>query len=483
MQTRKFVSSMPWGQHVLIALILGFVARALTSYFVYGSQSNDDYSHAILPAINAANGIVPKIPDWRSPLIVWTLTPIAQLGHLLGIEAKFALIRFILFSLGLFSLTGVWFYARYARVHRSLLALYLLAGHFVMTFGATRAFGESIAATLMLIAFIAMDEAEEDGAPLRTGLFFFGCLCLGISCLYRFQIGVMGVGFAVAYAAGKKWRQFGWIALAGLIAAALQAFIDARDGRVPLSTLYNYLYVNKDGAVEHSVQPFYNTWLTLLPMWLLPFSFALMKYLPRLPRAERRWLVLIAVFTALHSMIPHKEERFLFPIVPLMLIMLGKLWEEAWGDRFEKWFFRPFATALLSVGLVVTCFSNSQAGEYEPLRYAEAMGEDIMILDNDSTVRECNFVWQFADGKRVRFNELGHWPSAAELEQLGMKRYLLVTSNAEQFASWPAVQATLTGWSCGEPIQVQSPGDYLLFKMNPKYNHRRRPEWMIDCRK
>jgi len=473
-----------WTQHLILALLLGFLARGLTAYYVYGSQSNDDYSHGLLPALAADNGVELKIPNWRSPLLVWTLTPAVSVGKALGIDTQFGLIRFVLFSLGVFSLLGVWAYGLYGRRLGGLIGLYLLSLHFIMTFGSTRAFGETIAVTFTLLAFLMIYASEDQSTERleRKSLFFLGCLSLGIACLYRFQVGVLAVGFGVYFAASRRWSQLALLTLAGLIAAGLQGMVDLNFGRKPLETLYNYLYINKDGATEHSDQPWFNTWLTLLPMWLFPFSIPLLRQIKKFSRTEFLWLALIAFFVALHSMIPHKEERFLFPIVPLMLILLAKLWNESWNQPWERWFFRPAVFIILPFGLFIATFSNSQSGEYEPFRQAEALRRPVILWDYESTLSESNFLWNFV-GKQIQYQDVKRWPTAEELTGLNVNDALLVTSQENHLLELtpdPPGYSQL-GWHCKAPVKIQSFADRMLYFMNPHFNWRRKATWLRHC--
>ncbi len=473
---------MNFKRHLWIALILGLIARVITSYLVYGAQSVDDYSHGLLPTLEFFEGKPLDLPLWRSPLLVWTLIPLGKLGLFLGIDTQFGLIRFILLGLALFSSFGIWAFHKWSDLKLAaspeknewlyLVPLYLLSLHFLMTFASTRAFGESLAMTLVLLGFLLMEQKK----------IFWGALLLGIACLYRFQVGLLAFGFAVFFVYQKNWRNLGWVVIAGLVTMTTEGLIDLGYGRWPLETLYNYFYVNKDGAVDHSIQPWYNTWVTLLPIWFLPFSLPLMTQLKKLDPFEKVWIGVILFFVLMHSLIPHKEERFLYPILPLMLILFGRIWARAWGSRFEKLFFRPVFGTVLIAGLIVATISNSQAGEYEPLRMAEKLRAPVLIWDYNSVLRISFFRHRLVKPP-VDYQEFDRWPSAAELVPLQDRKLFFVTSEQANLDQWPqalsAIQAV--GWHCLEKIRIQSLADRAIYKMNPKYNTRRKPTYLMEC--
>lgn len=466
--------------HFFLALILGLLARTITSFFVYGAQSVDDYSHGLLPTLEFFEGKDLDLPLWRSPLLVWTLIPFAKLAQLLGFETQFGQIRFILFSLGLFSCLGIWTYYQWAErrlkedkdIWLLALPMYLLSLHFLMPFASTRAFGESISITLVLVGFLWIERKRV----------FAGALLLGIACLYRFQVGLLAFGFAAYFLYQKKWREFGMVVAAGATTALLEGLVDLGFGRWPLETLYNYFYVNKDGAVDHSVQPWYNTWATLLPIWFLPFSLPIMRQLKKLSAFEKTWLGIILFFVFMHSLIPHKEERFLYPILPLMLLLFGRLWAKEWGSRFEKYFFRPFFVGILALGLGVASISNSQAGEYEPLLLAEKERRSVLIWDYDSVLRISFFRHRLVKPP-VDYQEFDRWPTAPELVPFKDRVLFLATSKEENLALWGQQYSDIlsAGWQCSEKIRIQSPADRVIYKLNPKYNTRRKPTWLIRC--
>lgn len=493
-------------KHLTFALLLAFVFRALTAYFNYGPQSVDDYDHGLIPAWELLRGIPLNLPDWRSPLLVWTLYPFAKLGSLLGLTVSFDIFRVIMVALAGFSLWGIYAFGQYLIRNPSftqatdrlsspapleaerrrlwLVPLYLLSLHFILSFAVTRAFGEVIAATLVLVSVLWMEESldrmNEGRARLR---FFAGACLLGIACLYRYQVGVLGIGMAGYLLATRRFRELAWLAAGGFVALCLEGGKDLLFGRQFLETLWAYLNVNKNGAIEWSNQPWYNTWTTVMLMFFLPFSIPFFVGLKKTIRFERLVWVLILLFTAVHSMIPHKEERFLYPILPLVLILLGRLWARAWGTKFEKFFFRPFIGLIMVAGLFVATVSNSQSGEYEPLLRAQRQPGSVLIWDFESLL-EKGFFRERLTVSPMEYHVAKDLPDAAVLERLRQtgQSLMVVTSNEERLPALKEWRAQIpVGLECGELERIQSIGDRMLYRSNPKYNTRRKPTWVYQC--
>lgn len=486
-------------QHFFIALGLGFVARTTAAYLVYGAQSVDDYSHGVLPALESTIGKEMQIPLWRSPLLVWVLTAIVRLGQMLGLTSVFSTIRFVFFVLGVFSLIAIWSYYEYVKQKPEelpgargdlgdrliLFPLYFFALHPLFPMATTRAFGESIAMTLVLTSLLMMDAFVDQ--PKKAKQFFFGAVLMGIACLFRFQVGLLALGYGVYLMFAKKWRAFGLLALAGIVAAILEGAIDVAIDRWPLQTLWNYFYVNKDGAVEHSVQPWYNTWATILYLCFIPLSIPILIGLKKLTRLEKTFLYLSLFFTFMHSLIPHKEERFLFPIAPLLLYVFCRQWARAWGMKYERYFFRPVAGTVMAILLYASITSNSQSGEYEPLLLAEKFDGQVLIWDVNSVLQEGYFRERIMHliGPKVEFVATDHWPDEDEAQNLStrMKGVMLATSMSETVPALEQFQQRPTGGLQCEPVRkIQSLADRVIYSLNPKFNYRRKPVWISICR-
>jgi hypothetical protein len=469
----------------LLIFFIGFVARMVTSYVVYGPQSMDDYGHAVLPGIEFTEGKALEIPVWRSPLLVWTLGTITSMGKFIGLTEIFSLIRFQLIFLGLFSLLlplyYLWIYRKnFAEdFNYHLLAFGFLSLHFIVIFASTRAFGESIAMTLSFVALLMMIRS----VPHRNYVsLFFGSLILGIACLYRFQIGVFGIGFLVYLIWKKESKAIGILIISGLVAAGLQGLIDHQVGRWPLQTLYEYLYVNKDGAVEHSIQPWYNTWATVLILLFMPFSWPLIRHIKKLNETERLLAAMCAFFILMHSLIPHKEERFLIPVVPFLLLIVARLWSFAWNEAGEKWVFRPYAALVLIIGFCLVPISNSQSGEYEPMRFAESLQKPAVLWENQSLLQRSAFYRKIIMPP-VEYRSAGNWPAQSQIaEELQNKDFVFVTSQQDLLNGMEQmVRGFGSNVGCSKIQKIQSPIDAVIFRMNPEMNVRRRASWLVHC--
>ncbi len=104
----------------------------------------------------------------------------------------------------------------------------------------------------------------------------------------------------------------------------------------------------------------------LFLLTLPPLTWWLAKPLWRAYRKAPLIGIPLGVFVIVHSIIPHKEERFLFSVLPLAFALLGAALAQVK---------RPVAIAfwtLNAVGLVVATLSDGQRSIIDPLVTAPA---------------------------------------------------------------------------------------------------------------
>ena len=477
---RRYLLTRDLRTHLFRALGLGLLLRGLSAWFVYGPQALDDYKHGVWPAYQMFKGQTVEIPEYRSWLLNGVLRVALEVAGLLGVTSARGQVRAMYFELGLISLLGIYGTYLFARHQRSRLwgraALYLSAVYPLAPFVGTRAFGEAVANALVPLGFGLMPAAP-----------FWAFLALGAGTLFRFQVGVIFV-FAGGWAlVTRRLRVVAWAAFAGLITLAAEAGIDVCSGRAPLATLQTYITENEGGAVRYGVSPWYNPWLFVLLVALVPFSLGFAGRLPAL--ARRHGLVFWAwvIFVAVHSLVPHKEERFLYPILTLELWSLAYLWTahaRSWGARRV---FTPVLAGVTVMGLLVTSFVNSQAGEIEPPAEIESQFHNVVYLESDSLFGQSRFLFYFlrppSELRAVRPTDFTATRIDDELTARPDRQAVaLLTSNADARETLRTLTNVRTTRAlCGEVRRAQSLVDQLLYHLNPRHNQRRRPTWYLVC--
>jgi hypothetical protein len=156
--------------------------------------------------------------------------------------------------------------------------------------------------------------------PRRVAL--GGMLAL-LACLFRFQNGIVAAGLLLAVVAQRPRSLAWWYAGGAAIVAAAGALLDAITWGSPFHSLVTYVEFNLSGRAEaFGVAPFWfygaalarstgPALLVVVAGWALG------------ARRHAALAGLLAAYVILHSIVPHKELRFLMPVVPMALALAG----------------------------------------------------------------------------------------------------------------------------------------------------------------
>lgn len=216
-------------------------------------------------------------------------------------------------------------------------------------FGA-RTLSEAVAAPLLVMALYLVDR-QTIGARRELG----AGLLLGLAASLRLQL-------APAIAAIVIWQFFAqkrsaWLKLVGgaAIAVAAAGLLDAATWDYPFQSLWrNFIY-----NTFYGVSSFYGTedW-SFYPLALLEYwrGFAVLLLALGAIGARRLPLPLLAasLIFAAHMAVPHKELRFLYPTILLLLIVAGMGLAQLGVWAAARWRIEPArcSAVLLAVALL-----------------------------------------------------------------------------------------------------------------------------------
>jgi hypothetical protein len=215
---------------------------------------------------------------------------------------------------------------------------------FEVVYFAPKALAEVAASHILIVGLYLM--LEHQGARPRSRSYWAGgLLCLAV--LLRLQLSI-GIGAAFLLQVAMDWKsrmRHAGRALRMLAGASpvllLFGVVDWITWRYPFQSLWNYFSVNilSGKAATYGVLPFGAYFQYLVDVWgaaLIPIVLlAILGARGRLP------LVIAALATLLlHSTIAHKEYRFDYPVVVLILVLAATgtadLVNEGRLSRFQK---------------------------------------------------------------------------------------------------------------------------------------------------
>ena len=167
----------------------------------------------------------------------------------------------------------------------------------------------------------------------QQAAYFLAGLFLGFAFNLRPQTIFFGIGLGLAILIQGKWKEtlayiLGVIVPIILIQGTIDYFIWGR----PFIEIITYFKINFKESENYITLPWYNYFLVVFGILVPPVScFLFFGFL----RTWKKYLIIfipVALFFILHSAFPNKQERFILPIIPFIIItgVIG------WNEFVEK---------------------------------------------------------------------------------------------------------------------------------------------------
>ena len=310
--------------HILLAfLFIGLLLRVGVALQLPRIAHPDEIFQSQEPAHRLAYGYGVISWEWRDGVRSWVFPAFlagvmratswmgaGSSGYLLGIKLV----------LSLLSLTTVAFSFAVAKRENGIDAAIIAAGtcalwYSLVDFG-PRALIEVVSAHVLLPGLYLGVYAEK--LDERKRLFAAGLLC-GLAVCLRIQM-APAVAFAIAYFCHPAWkRRIPPVALGLLVPLVGFGFADAVTWSYPFESFVRYFWINlvQGRSAIYGSDPWYWYLGVALPLALGPIFILAFFGLRR--SAFLSWLALILV--ASHSVIPHKEARFLYVLWPIAITL------------------------------------------------------------------------------------------------------------------------------------------------------------------
>jgi GPI mannosyltransferase 3 len=227
-------------------------------------------------------------------------------------------------SMALVSVLDIWLVMRLAgRVGggpTASLAAGILAASFPISllFG-TRCMPEVASGPLVLgAALLALGGSDPSVNRARIG----GAL-MALACFFRYQNGLIAAVFLGALLWRRQWRQAAGFGQGAAALSLLGGMLDLLTWGRPFQSLRVYLSFNLfHSGSSFGVQPI---WFYARSLWTSSGASLIVVLGGLLLTVRSRpWIfATVAVYLVAHSLVPHKELRFILPVVPLLLAGAG----------------------------------------------------------------------------------------------------------------------------------------------------------------
>jgi hypothetical protein len=376
--------------------------RLIAVFFAKGYMMHDDHFLTVEPSSSWAagknfNDWLPGIGNTRehpepiSFFYLGFLFVFFKIFQLFGIEnpdTQMYLMRLIHAAYSLLVIVFAWkITLRISDIKNAKLVAWLLAFIAIIPNFATRNLVEFVCMPPLLIGIYWLLRSgvfEKRNSEIKIGTFdlLVGSLVLGLAVGFRYQLVLVAFGAGLTILYSRHLLQaviFGFIAFIGFFITQLDDVIFW--GGEPFQHLFGYFEYNKTHALNYPGSPF--AYLSFISIFILPPLSLFM--LAGFVSSWKKHLFLTlptTIFILFHIVYPNRQERFLLPILPLLLIAGTIGWNQLvsvstfWKQR-EKlhqnlWKFFWIVNAIV---MLILAFTYSKKSQVESMLYLYEQGD------------------------------------------------------------------------------------------------------------
>lgn len=334
-----------WDEHPLQAVFLiALIPRLLAAVFSKGYGMHDDHFGPIEQPFIVMNylaywtgRVVPHGHSIVYPSLHYLLFNILEFVGIRDPQAKMFVVRLLHAA---YSLLVVYFGYRIAESlsdrQTARKTGLVLALFWPLPFLSVRNLIEVVCIPpLMGGTFYALESRKN----LRNA--FIAGLWLGLAFVFRYQTLLFTGTLGLVFLFRKEARHAVWCAVGFLLSVfVVQGSADMFAWGYPFASFIEYVRYNLAHGEDYTTGPWYNYLLLVIGALLPPISLLFLYGFLRTWRKAAIAVFPILVFFVLHSYFPNKQERFILPVVPLILVLGIVGIEELWRSS-STWLRHP----------------------------------------------------------------------------------------------------------------------------------------------
>lgn len=400
---------------LLLIILIAAISRLLAAIFSKGFGMHDDHFQ-----------IIEIAQSWLEGSQVW-LNEVGTINRSLVYPGLHYLLFHFLENLGITDPQTKMTIVRFIHAFYSLLLVYFgykltliisdkptakkvglfLAIFYIMPFMSVRNLIEFVCIPPMIIGFYFALK-EDPQKTIRNWILVGIFLGLAVTIRYQILIIVGSVGLVLIF---QKRFKLLIIYTLGLFLGhfMIEGIVNSIAWGSPYHPTINYIFYNIKARYEYVTGPWYRYILLILGILIPPVSFFLVfGYLKNWKKfALLFWPAFI--FLVIHSYFPNKQERFILPILPFIVILGVIGWEDYiknsrfWQNRLKIlrgcwiWFW-----SINSILLLIVTFTYSKKNQVETLYYLSHK-KDITGIIWESHRRITPHIPHFYLNKKVPF--------------------------------------------------------------------------------
>jgi hypothetical protein len=350
---------------------------------------------------------------------------------------------------------------------------------------------------LMWSAWVVIQKPQMERS-WRT--WFVAGIGLGLATTLRYQAGIFGIGWAIAIAwvnyssnqkVSKTVSEIGILSFSSLLFFSIGQIQDVFIWGEPFAQLRAYIEYNSTHSSGYP-QGFWHQYIwVILGLLIPPFSFAWAIGMGAIVRKHAMLVLPPLVFFVFHSYFPNKQERFILPMVPFVIVA-GSVGWMAFSEQSSFWkkrrtLERRSALFFISINLViglVFCGVQPKKSRIESMTALYNRGDltNFLIVHTDKPAMPPQFYsgsWEKYWSSDLKTNEVNHRQVMCNSPSRSFPNYI-VFSGSQHLGE--GVERYKASYSSMKYIEQVPPGrwDRLLSWLNPINSAERMMIYAID---
>ena len=316
--------------------IAGLVVQLISCITAIGVSSADQHFQIVefslhqLGKESGAPFVWEMLHFVRPTLQVYLFSGYHQACNFLGITDPYSQLTILRILLGLvmfavFNLVAVFYFKNGSR---KILLYVLLLLNFSWCLPYTRTlYSSETVCSLVFFGTLLLYEIKKEKQPGFIFLAIIGLL-FSMAFYFRFQMAMAMVGFGIYVLSEKRYKYILPIAAGFVIGILINVYLDFLFYKEWVFTPFTYFYANiNDGRAAQFGESSFLRYIGLLilvapaPFFSIVFLYYGVKALFK--NFSNPLLLSVIIFIVGHSLIGHKEERFLFPIFNVLPMVIG----------------------------------------------------------------------------------------------------------------------------------------------------------------
>jgi hypothetical protein len=367
-----------------LALAVGTALRLWAAFTNYAVFHPDEVHQSLEPAHRLVFGYGYQSWEYAQGARNWTFAGL--LAGLMGLTALvhldvpwvyLGLIRVVLCGASMATAAGAYRLARELAAGRTAAACAasVVALSVVLIYFAPRAFSDSAA---VLPVAVGLATALPSASHRRH--LWLGASLLGLATLIRLQSGIFCAGLIVVLACQRRWRATLEASIVLLSWAGLYGLIDWLTWGGWFHSAITYVAFNLRSSSSFGTAPltyyFTTIWTAIGPLALLVGLLAVVG-----ASRAKGLAAMVFGYGLLHCLLPHKELRFILPILPLLAVLAALGLQTVLDLRPSP----VFAAALPASIVVVALISATGLGQLTREQLGD--GHERPLNDGDAVNR------------------------------------------------------------------------------------------------